>query len=38
MFCIYAIAMGASVADGGLGIGTFGTDWANDTVLQDGQQ
>ncbi len=33
MFCIYAIAMGASVADGGLGIGTFGTDWANDTLF-----
>nr|WP_325216839.1 ferrous iron transport protein B [uncultured Oscillibacter sp.] len=33
MFCIYAIAMGASVADGGVGIGTFGTDWANDTLF-----
>ena len=33
MFCIYAIAMGASVADGGLGIGTFGTDWANDNLF-----
>ena len=33
MFCIYAIAMGTSVADGGVGIGTFGTDWANDTLF-----
>lgn len=33
MFCIYAIAMGASVADRGVGIGTFGTDWANDTLF-----
>ena len=33
MFCIYAIAMGTSVADGGMGIGTFGTDWANDTLF-----
>ncbi len=33
MFCIYAIAMGTSVADGGVGIGTFGTDWANDTFF-----
>ena len=33
MFFIYAIAMGTSVADGGIGIGTFGTDWANDTLF-----
>ena len=33
MFCIYAIAMGTSVADGGVGIGTFGTDWANDVLF-----
>ena len=33
MFCIYAIAMGTSLADGGVGIGTFGTDWANDTLF-----
>ena len=33
MFCIYAIAMGTSIADGGVGIGTFGTDWANDTLF-----
>ncbi|MGN0982019.1 MAG: FeoB small GTPase domain-containing protein, partial [Candidatus Limivicinus sp.] len=30
MFCIYSLAMGTSIADGGVGIGTFGTDWAND--------
>ena len=33
MFCIYAIAMGTSIVDGGVGIGTFGTDWANDTLF-----
>ena len=33
MVLIYAIAMGTSVADGGIGIGTFGTDWANDTLF-----
>ena len=33
MFCIYSIAMGTSVADGGVGIGTFGTDWANDVLF-----
>ena len=33
MFCIYAVAMGTSVADGGLGLGTFGTDWANDVLF-----
>ncbi len=33
MFVIYAIAMGPSVADGGVGIGTFGTDWANDVLF-----
>jgi ferrous iron transport protein B len=33
MFLIYAIAMGTSVADGGIGIGTFGTDWANDVLF-----
>ena len=30
MFLVYAIAMGKSVADGGIGIGTFLTDWTND--------
>ncbi len=33
MFFIYAIAMGTSITDGGIGIGTFGTDWANDTLF-----
>ncbi len=41
MFCIYSIAMGTSPAalfDGsgeawGVGIGTFGTDWANDVLF-----
>jgi len=33
MFCIYSIAMGTSIADGGVGIGTFGTDWANDVLF-----
>ncbi len=41
MFCIYAVAMGTSPAalfDGsgeawGIGIGTFGTDWANDVLF-----
>ena len=33
MFCIYAIAMGPSPADGGIGIGTLGTDWANDVLF-----
>ena len=35
MFCIYSIAMGASIADGGVGIGTFGTDWANDVLFTE---
>ena len=33
MFLIYAIAMGAPPADGGVGIGTMGTDWANDVLF-----
>ncbi|MCI8442411.1 MAG: ferrous iron transport protein B [Provencibacterium sp.] len=33
MFLIYSIAMGTSIADGGLAIGTFGTDWANDILF-----
>ncbi len=32
MFLVYAISMGKSVADGGIGIGTFLTDWANDVL------
>jgi ferrous iron transport protein B len=30
MFLVYALAMGKSIADGGVGIGTFLTDWTND--------
>ena len=33
MFLIYSIAMGTSIADGGIAIGTFGTDWANDVLF-----
>ena len=32
MFCVYALAMGTSIADGGIAIGTFLTDWANDVL------
>ncbi len=42
MFLVYAIAMGKSVADGGVGIGTFLTDWTNDVLggawLTDGSR
>ena len=42
MFLVYALAMGTSIADGGVGIGTFLTDWANDTLggawLTDGSR
>lgn len=30
MFLVYALAMGKSITDGGIGIGTFLTDWTND--------
>ncbi|MBR3392125.1 MAG: ferrous iron transport protein B [Firmicutes bacterium] len=30
MFLVYALAMGKSVADGGIAVGTFLTDWTND--------
>ena len=33
MFAIYSIAMGTSIADGGIAIGTFATDWANDVLF-----
>ena len=36
MFLIYALAMGASVTDGGWAIGTAATDWANDGLFGDG--
>ncbi|MBR4656430.1 MAG: ferrous iron transport protein B [Oscillospiraceae bacterium] len=42
MFLVYALAMGKSVADGGIGIGTFLTDWTNDVLggawLTDGSR
>ena len=33
MFLIYAVAMGTPPTDGGIGIGTLGTDWANDVLF-----
>ena len=30
MFMVYALAMGKSISDGGIAIGTFLTDWTND--------
>ena len=42
MFLVYALAMGKSIADGGISIGTFLTDWANDVLggawLTDGSR
>lgn len=42
MFCVYAVSMGASIADGGVGLGTFLTDWTNDVLgtewLQEGSR
>ena len=35
MFLVYALAMGKSVADGGIGIGTFLTDWTNDVFGEE---
>ena len=32
MFVVYNLSMGTSIADGGLGIGTFLTDWTNDVL------
>ena len=32
MFLVYALAMGKPIGDGGISIGTFLTDWANDTL------
>ncbi|MCR4723240.1 MAG: ferrous iron transport protein B [Eubacteriales bacterium] len=32
MFLVYALAMGKSIADGGISIGTFLTDWTNDVL------
>ena len=33
MWLMYAIAMGTSIADGGIGIGTFATGWTNDVLF-----
>ena len=42
MFLVYALSMGTSIADGGISIGTFLTDWANDVLggawLTDGSR
>ncbi len=42
MFLVYALAMGKSIADGGISLGTFLTDWANDVLggawLTDGSR
>ena len=42
MFLVYALSMGKSIADGGISIGTFLTDWTNDViggaVLTDGSR
>ena len=32
MYIVYAVSMGTSIADGGIGLGTFLTDWANDVL------
>ena len=32
MYVVYSLSMGTSIADGGLGIGTFLTDWTNDVL------
>ena len=33
MFLMYALSMGTSVADGGISIGSFATDWTNDVLF-----
>ena len=35
MFLVYALAMGKSIADGGIAIGTFLTDWTNDVFGEE---
>ena len=32
MFVVYSLSMGTSIADGGVGIGTFLTDWTTDVL------
>ena len=42
MFLVYALSMGAPIGDGGIAVGTFLTDWANDVLggawLTDGSR
>ncbi len=42
MWLVYALSMGSSIADGGLSVGTFLTDWTNDVLggawLTDGSR
>ena len=33
MILMYALSMGTSIADGGISIGTFATDWTNDVLF-----
>ena len=33
MFLMYALSMGTSIADGGISIGSFATDWTNDVLF-----
>ena len=33
MFLMYALSMGTSIADGGISIGSFATDWTNDALF-----
>ena len=33
MFLMYALSMGTSIADGGISIGRFATDWTNDVLF-----
>ena len=33
MFLMYALSMGTSIADGGISIGTFATEWTNDVLF-----
>ena len=35
MFLMYALSMGTSIADGGISIGTFATDWTNDVLFSE---
>ena len=35
MFLMYALSMGTSIADGGISIGSFATDWTNDVLFAE---